>query len=303
MLDFYKLQIFITVAQEGSFSAAAEHLFITQSAVSQHMKELEKRLGRTLFQRGRRGVKLTSHGEILLRYAQEIVALLDQAENALIDVEKLSEGRLSIGATPGISIYLVPDWVQRFRAQYPQLSVALKTGVTAQIVADVLEQQIDLGFVEGELEDLKPSRLNVVALEEVEQMVIVGFKHPWWDKQEVQIEDLHRQSLIVRPPDSQSRIWLDQTLSRYGVEPIIGAEFDNLESIKRSVISGHCLTILPKYVVQSEADQGLLHLVPIIGQPLNRVLKLITMRDVPFSALERAFLKVLSEDYNVLALI
>ena len=213
MLDLYKLQIFVTVAQEGSFSAAAERLYVTQSAVSQQIKTLEKQLGRSLFQRGRRGVKLTAHGDILLRYSQQIFALLEEAENALVDVENLAEGRLSIGATPGISIYLVPDWVQRFRAQYPQLSVALKTGVTAQIVADVLAKQIDLGFVEGELDDLKPQRLNVIALEEVEQMVIVGFKHPWWDKETVEIADLHQQSFIVRPPDSQSRIWLDQALS------------------------------------------------------------------------------------------
>ncbi len=236
----------------------------------------------------------------MLRYAHEIFALLDQAEAALVNVENLSEGRLSIGATPGISIYLVPEWVQRFRSRYPQLSVALKTGITAQIVADVLERQVDLGFVEGELDDLKPSRLNVVALQEVEQVVVVGFKHPWWDKATVPIEDLHRQSFIVRPPDSQSRIWLDQALADYGIEPMIGAEFDNLESIKRSVIAGSCLTILPRYVAQNEVDQGLLHLVPIAGQPLKRVLKLISARDFPYSALERAFLEVLSQDYAAL---
>ncbi len=300
MLDLYKLQIFVTVAQEGSFSAAAERLYVTQSAVSQHVKTLEKSLGRPLFQRGRRGVKLTPHGEILLRYAHEIFALMGEAEAALVNVENLTEGRLSIGATPGISIYLVPEWVQRFRSRYPQLSVALKTGVTAQVVADVLEQQVDLGFVEGELEDLKPSRLNVVALQEVEQVVVVGFKHPWWDKAAIQIEDLHQQSFIVRPPDSQSRVWLDQALNNYGIEPQIGAEFDNLESIKRSVIAGNCLTILPSYIAQNEVDQGLLHLVPIAGQPLKRVLKLISARDVPYSALERAFLDVLSQDFGAL---
>ncbi len=207
---------------------------------------------------------------------------------------------MSIGATPGISIYLVPEWVQRFRARYPQLSVALKTGVTAQIVADVLEQQVDLGFVEGELEDLKPSRLNVIPLQEVEQVVVVGFKHPWWDKAAIQIEDLHQQSFIVRPPNSQSRVWLDQSLHDYGIEPVIGAEFDNLESIKRSVIAGSCLTILPSYVAQTEVDQGLLHLVRITGQPFKRVLKLISVRDTPYSALERAFLDVLSREYPVL---
>jgi DNA-binding transcriptional LysR family regulator len=117
MLDLYKLQIFSVVVQEGSFSAAAERLYMTQSAVSQHIKELEASLGRQLFQRGWRGVRLTSHGEILNRYTGEIFALVTKAESALTDIEHLTSGRVSIGATPGIGIYLAPDWVQYFRAR------------------------------------------------------------------------------------------------------------------------------------------------------------------------------------------
>lgn len=299
MLDLYKLQIFMVVAQEGSFSAAAERLYITQSAVSQHMKDLETRLGRLLFQRGWRGVTLTPHGEILLGYARDIFALIDEAENALIDVERILEGRLSIGATPGIAIYLAPEWVQRFRVRYPQLTVSLKTGVTAQVVADVLDQQISLGFIEGELKDMS-TRLKVIPLQEVEQMVIVGFKHPWWDQAAVDLDSLDGQPMIVRPPNSQSRIWLDQAFSQHQITPVINAEFDNLESIKRAVMSGSCLTILPHYVVENEVEQGLLHLVALTDQPLKRVLKLIAARDLPFSPLARAFIKLLSVDYNVL---
>src|SRR5690606_28687466 len=122
MLDLYKLQIFSMVVREGSFSAAAERLYMTQSAVSQHIKDLETSLGRRLFQRGWRGVKLTSHGEILNRYTAEIFDLVTRAERALIDIDHLTTGRVNLGATPGIGIYLAPDWVQDFRSRYPQLS-------------------------------------------------------------------------------------------------------------------------------------------------------------------------------------
>ncbi|MBL8120019.1 MAG: LysR family transcriptional regulator, partial [Anaerolineae bacterium] len=134
MLDLYKLHIFSVVAETGSFSAAAERLYMTQPAVSQHIKELEGGLGRTLFQRGWRGVKLTAHGEILQRYTGEIFALVAEAERALTDVEQLSSGRVRVGATPGVGVYLAPEWVQQFRSRYPQLTVALQTGVTASIV-------------------------------------------------------------------------------------------------------------------------------------------------------------------------
>ncbi len=300
MLDLYKLQIFSVVVQEGSFSAAAERLYMTQSAVSQHMKELEASLGRPFFERGWRGVRLTPHGEILNRYATEIFELVAKAESALIDIEHLSGGRISIGATPGIGVYLVPDWVQHFRYRYPQLTVALQTGVTAQIVGDVLGRRLDIGFIEGELNDHPKPRLSALVLEEIEQQVVVGFKHPFWEHDRVGIDDLREQSLIVREPNSQSRTWLEGVLHEHRIEPVIGAEFDNLESMKRAVSIGRCLAVLPPYVVQTEVEQGLLHMIPVEDKPFTRSLKLIWDSQTHFSPITRAFLVELSGRYSAL---
>jgi LysR family transcriptional regulator, low CO2-responsive transcriptional regulator len=297
MLDLYKLQIFSVVVQEGSFSAAAERLYVTQSAISQHIKDLEANLGRQLFQRGWRGVKPTPHGEILHRYTEEIFALVARAENALTDVDKLATGRVSIGATPGIGVYLAPGWVQNFRARYPQLTVALNTGVTAQIVTDILGQRLDIGFIEGELDDHRSSRLSSLVLEEIEQHVVVGFKHPFWDAASLRIEDLEQQSLIVRETGSQSRIWLEEMLRRHDIDPSIGAEFDNLESIKRTVSLGSCITVLPPYVLESEVEQKLLRMIPIEGKPLTRSLKLIWASDRFFAPVTKAFLRELEKPY------
>jgi DNA-binding transcriptional LysR family regulator len=298
MLDLYKLQIFAAVVQAGSFSAAGERLFMTQSAVSQHIKELEASLGRQLFQRGWRGVILTTHGEILHRYTAEIFELVASAENALMDVENLTGGRIRIGATPGIAVYLVPDWVQRFRVRYPQLTVALQTGVTAQVVTDVLAQRLDIGFIEGELDDYPQPELASLELEAVEQQVVVGFKHPFWERDRLHIDELNGRSLIVRQSGSQSRLWLERALHRHGIEPVIGAEFDNLESMKRAVTVGLCLAVLPPYVVQNEVEQGLLHMIPVADKPLTRSLKLIRDRRISLSPITRAFLAEMSEPYR-----
>lgn len=300
MLDLYKLQVFSMVVQEGSFSAAAERLYVTQSAVSQHIKELEASLGRQLFRRGWRGVTLTAHGEILYQYTGEIFALVARAENALTDINHLASGRVSLGATPGIGVYLVPDWVLQFRERHPQLTVALQTGITSQIVNDVLGQRLDIGFVEGELDDHPSSRLSSLVLEEVEQQVVVGFKHSFWDSDRLRLDDLRQQSMIVRETSSQSRIWLEQTLHRHGIDPLIGAEFDNLESMKRSVALGMCVAVLPPYVVQAEVDQHLLRMIPLEGKPLTRSLKLIWDAQGYFSPITRAFLVELSQRYPTL---
>lgn len=300
MLDLYKLKIFSVVVQEGSFSAAAERLYMTQPAVSQHMKELESSLGRQLFQRGWRGVRLTHHGEVLNRYAAEIFALVAKAESALTDVEHLSSGRVRLGVTPGIGVYLAPDWVQYFRTRYPQLTVALQTGITPEIVNDVLGQHLDMGFIEGELNISLTPQLGMLVLEEVEQQVVVGSKHPYWEREMVSIDELRQLPMIVREANSQSRIWLEETLRHYGIEPVIGAEFDNLESIKRSVSLGMCMAIMPPYVVQAEVQQQLLHTIPVEGRHFTRSLKLIWDTNMHFSPIANAFLVELSQHYPAL---
>lgn len=301
MLDLYKLQIFAVVVEVGSFSAAAERLYMTQPAISQHMKALEVSLGRDLFQRGWRGVKLTAYGETLYQYTEQIFALVTEAENALVNVEQLSSGRISIGTTPGIGVYLAPEWVQGFRERYPQLTVSLQTGITSEIVADVLARRLDIGFIEGELEHPLPARLSVLVLEQVEQQVIVGQKHPFWSQEALSLSDLHNQSFIVRQANSQSRLWLEGEFQRYGLERHIGAEFDNLESMKRAVMLGTCLAVMPSYVVQAELAQGLLRLIPIEGRPFTRELKLIWDCQMQFSPVTRVFLTNLSQSYAALS--
>ncbi|MCS6870529.1 MAG: LysR family transcriptional regulator [Anaerolineae bacterium] len=301
MLDLYKLRIFMAVAQEGSFRGAAERLYITQSAISQHIKDLETSLGRQLFERGWRGVTLTTHGELLQSYAQRIFELVAEAENALTNLENLPEGKLTIGATPGVGIYLAPDWIGRFRSRYAQFSVTLQTGVTAQVISDILAQRLELGFVEGELDSYQNPRLGICVLQEVPQMVIVGTKHAWWDAKSVCLEQLRDQPFIVRPPNSQSRIWLEQTLRAHGIEPHISAEFDNIESTKRAVAAGVCITILPHYVVQNEVGQGTLRALPIEGNPLRRTLKLVWDQSAHFTPIGRAFLDMLRADYPSIA--
>lgn len=303
ILDLYKLSIFSAVVREGSFSRAAEALFITQSAVSQHIKELEASIGRQLFERGRRGVALTAHGETLHRYASQIFALVAEAENALVDVAQVASGRLSIGATPGVGIYLVPEWVQQFRQRFPQLSVATKTGVTSEIVQAVMARRLELGFIEGEPDASALGRLATWVLAPIEQQVVVGQNHPLWGSASLRLDDLARYSFIVRQAHSQSRIWLEETLRQRGIAPNIGAEFDNLESMKRGVALGGCLAIMPPYVVRTEVAQGLLHAIPIEGQPLTRDLKLIWDAQMPFSPIASAFLKELMPFFPTLGLL
>jgi DNA-binding transcriptional LysR family regulator len=295
MLNLYKLEIFAIVVQTGSFSAAADRLLMTQPAVSQHIHDLEASLGARLFQRGRRGVSLTPAGETLYTYTREILRLLAEAENAVTDVQHLANAQITVAATPGVGVYLLPDWAQSFRQHYPNLTVAVQTGTTPQIIAGLRDGRMDLGLIEGELgEDSDQEGIGVLELEVNEQFVIIGAKHSWWGRDHVRVEELSGQSMVMRQHNSQTRVWLDGELQRAGVRVQVAAEFDNVESIKRAVAKSKDITILPEYAVRSELEIGLLQALPVIDHPLRRTLKLVWNQQAFFAPVTRTFLRFLT---------
>lgn len=301
MLNLYKLEIFAEVVQSGSFSGASEQLLMTQSGVSQHVQDLEASLGTQLFVRGRRGVTLTSSGQQLYNYTQKILRLVAEAENSVANVEQLVGGQIRVGATPGVGVYVLPEWIESFRQRFSKLTVTLQTDITPRIVSALLARRLDLGFIEGELAEDADRELGIHLLQEMEQFVVVGPKHPFWNRNELAMGELNGQTLITRQAESQTRIWLDQVLQQYEVRPRIGAEFDNVESIKRSVINGPSLAILPEYAVHAEQAFGVLRIIPLTGKPLTRTVKLIWDKRRFFSPLVHSFLQHLYQCCPTLA--
>jgi len=186
--------------------------------------------------------------------------------------------------------------VQAFRQAHPNLTVTVQTSITPSIVAGLRRGEMDLGFVEGELDSFDQEGIAALELEVNEQFVIVGPKHPWWERKSVQLEELAGKGMVMRQRNSQTRIWLDGELQRAGVQVQVVTEFDNVESIKRAVAKGKDIAILPEYAVRSELEMGLLRALPVEGKPLQRTLKLVWNPSHPFSAVTRAFLRFLAHE-------
>jgi len=127
--------------------------------------------------------------------------------------------------------------------------------------------------------------------------VVVGPHHPWWGRETVSIAELNEQRFNMRQPSSQTRIWLDEMLQQYDIQPTVDAEFDNIESIKRAVSLGGCIAILPPYAVQQELELNTLHLVSVQDAALRRTLKLVWNTEKPFSPLVAAFLRHLADEH------
>lgn len=294
MLSLYKLEIFAAVVQTGSFSAAAQRLYMTQPAVSQHIQDLEASLGTALFTRGRRGVTLTPAGDKLYEYTRNILRLVAEAESEVTNVENISSGQISIGATPGVSVYLLPEWLRGFRDKFPNLNIAVQTSITTDHVSSVLDHTLDIGFVEGELDRVQRKGLGFLGLRPVNLLVIVGAGHPWSQREAVTLDMLNDQPFITRQPNSRTRVWMDTLFAEHGVTPRIVAEFDNQEAIKQAIMSNMGVTILPDYAVVHEKIAGLLFTLSVQDVNLQRELKLIYDAGAPFSPIARALLVHLS---------
>ena len=297
MLNLYKLEIFYIASLRGSFSATAEQLYMTQSAVSQHIQELEASLGVKLFKRGRRGVSLTTQGQTLFEYAERLLALVAEAENKVTDVTNLSEGKTNIGATPTIGVYLVPEWLQSFRQQYQNLTVSLATAVTDVIIRDIQSLKLELGFIEGEIKTTDYSDIQTLTLQTIEWYVVVAPNHPWWSKDSIPINMLNKCGFVMRQKGSHTRRWIDNLFEHHKIAPRITAEFDNPQSIKQALHSGDNVTILPQYTLQHEIESNQLRLITIEDVITSRDLKLVWNIKRPFSPITYAFLKYMKTHY------
>ena len=296
MLNLHKLEVFIAVAQEGKISRAAERLFMTQAAVSQHIHDLESSLGVSLFARHSQGVNLTSAGQTLLGYAQNIIRTIAAAENALTKVENLKAGKLEIGMTPTTAPFLLPAWLGGFRDRFPSIKVSVQTNITPVLEQALLEKQIDMAFVEGEVENTV--RLQVVELLETQILVAVGMTHPWADRSLISIRELAEAPYLSRQDNSHTHNWTMELFSKFGLTPNIVAEFDNPHDIQRAILQGIGVSLMPACLVCGDEIEERLRLLPVAELPdLRRSLKAIWLNDLPLKPIPRAFLDLLAQRY------
>lgn len=290
-ITFQRLNIFLTVCQQGSFNKAAELLFMSQAAVSQHMQTFEAAVGNKLFIRSPRGVSLTPSGKTLKTYAEQILPLVAEAERAVINVAELKDESLQIGATPGLSVYVIPQMLSQFQTAYPNINLSMHTSLVTESIEKVLSRQYDFGFVEGHLNDLDLEEVIAVDLDPIQYVLLVSPEHRWAKQKQIQPRELAVEPFLFRLPTSRSRRWMVLELSKLGVSidnPV--AELDSPGAIKYSLFSQLGVSILPDYSVKRELERGELVQVEIEGVELVRPVKLIRQKDRILGPVPQAFL-------------
>lgn len=296
MISLHKLEIFLAVAQEGKISQAANRLFMTQAAVSQHIQDLEAALGVTLFERSSQGVSLTPAGQTLMAYDQQIWHSLAEAESAVTNVKNLRSGTLILGFTPHISSEIAPEWLRAFHAEYPALHVKVHIDTTRQLLDLLQKHRLDLAFVEGEIEP--HVNLEVVVLQTIPIFVAVAADHPWAKREQVSIYELAEERYLARSADSHTSLWTNSLFAQFKLTPNIVAEFDHPLAIKRAILQGIGVSLLPECFLREEYQKGQVKLLSIREIPdLHRMLSVVWLRDMPLKPIPKAFLRLLVGQY------
>lgn len=241
-MEIRDLQIFLTVAKEGSISGAAEKLGYVQSSVSIRIQELEHHLKTPLFYRQRRGVRLTPAGEILKSYAERILFLAEEAERVLAD-RTAPRGPLRIGSLETTSAIRLPNIIYRFTQMYPDVELSLKTGTTTELVNAVLAHELDGAFVAAPVEHTDLDAIEIG----IEELVLV---FPSNNRPVHQVESLQDSTLLVFRLGCSYRHKLENWLHQKGIVPKKIMEFGTLEGILGCVSAGLGITLLPRILAE-----------------------------------------------------
>jgi len=269
MFDF-RLQVFHTVAKRLNFSKAAEELFISQPAVTRHIREIENHYKIRLFDRNGSRIKLTAAGHILLQYSDHILELYRNLEFELNGLTNTYAGQLRIGASTTVAQYVLPPVLAAFHKKFKEVKVTLKTDNTEQIEKALIEQDIDLGIIEGHS---KNTLFKYTEFIKDELVLVAGINHPWAKKQAIKPEDLLKTPLLLREPGSGTLEVIAHALKPFGIKISqlkTEMQLSSSESIKLYLLNSEAMAFLSVYAILKELKNRECCIIDVKGLTIER---------------------------------
>ena len=287
-MDINQLEVFLAVAQEKSFSRAAETLHRTQPAVSQAVRRLERELGEPLFDRSSKDGTLTAAGRVLLDFSHQMINLRRHAHSAIRELRDLHQGKLSLGANEYTVMSLLP-LIPIFRARHPHIKVEVKRSLASRIPGEIIGRDVELGLVSFKPNDASIKSLAIAA---DEIALVVAPDHPLAGKKIVSVRELGAESFIAHNVPSPYRERVIKTFEKYRTPLNISMEMPTLESIKRLVEEGLGVALIPRLAAQIEIERKQLSGLAVREMKLERRLHLIYRKGASLSHAAKAFLRV-----------
>jgi DNA-binding transcriptional LysR family regulator len=288
-LDGFK--VFCDLCDTGSFSRAAEASGITQSAVSQQIRAVEKRFGVPLLDRGRNGFSLTPEGRVYLEVSRDILARWESLDSRFRLARGKLGGKLRVASVISIALHDLPPLLKQFRKAHPGVEVTVDYRKAEEIYDAVEDGRADLGLVA--YPKARPG-LRAMTCWQERLVLVMPPGHPLKGKKPVSLSQLDGERFVGLSPDIPTRQYLDKILRKASVKVSLVAEVENIETVKAAVEAEQAISIIPETSVHQETRQGILLTRPIDAERLWRPMGAVTRRPIPPEPALLEFLSLLT---------
>lgn len=288
-----KLYTLLAVVEFVSYTRAAEHLSLTQPAVTQHIKQLERELNVKIFNRVGNEIKPTNEGNIIIQYARRSIALYQNMQQSILD-EQRHIRRLTVGVTHTSESNAVAEVLGKYSAKNPGTSITIISDSISNLYDMLKNYQIDLAVVEGKVQD---SSINSLLLDTDSLVLVVSNNHPLAKKSMVTINELKKEALIIRRPSSGTRNLFTAHLESNNMsldDFNVILEVDNIATIKDLIRRDIGVSILSHSVCLDELKKGKITVLPIENLSMIREINILYHND--FKHLD--ILQSIMREYN-----
>ena len=291
-MQIESLKMFCDLVETKGFTKAARINGVTQSAVSQTIRAMERRFNALLIERSKRNFRLTQEGEVCYEYCKRILQTHDALQSKLQEIEDVVSGNIRLATIYSLGLHVLPPCVTRFLKRYPTVNVHVEYRRADKVYESVLGNVVDLGLVAYPVRD---AALEVVPLRKDRLALICHPAHPLARRKTIRLESLKGQKFIHFERDLPTRKALDKLFKehRVTVDPVM--EFDNIESLKRAVEIDSGVAIVPEETVRLEAANQTLAVVPLEGGEFLRSLAVVYKKDKVLSPAVKRFIALLKE--------
>lgn len=285
-------KIFSDLVDSQSFSKAAKMNGITQSAVSQQLRAMERHFNTLILDRSQKQFRLTREGEKLHESAKEILHLYQKMQSELQELKKVISGTIHISTIYSIGLHELPPFVKRFLKEYPTVNVRVEYRRSNLVIEDVLHNAVDLGIVAY---PTKTRQLEVIPFGEDQLVIIVSPRHPLAGKSELENADLAGHRFIAFDQDIPTRRATDQVFRDLKLDMEPSMEFDNVETVKRAVEVDAGFALVPEATVQQEIKLGSLVALKLKGRRISRPLAIVHRKGRVSTPAMKKFIQMLTD--------
>ncbi len=286
-MNLQKLRVFMAVIEHNSFSRAAEHLHVSQPAISRAIRDLEEEVGVALMSRGRPPLHMTEAGRSLYGYGQGIFALESSAVSDLRQLGGLARGSLVLGCTRTVATSYVPPVIAEYLRHYPEIDLQVMSENTATIEQRLVDFELDIGIVEGVIEH---PRIELTHWCTDELVLIAGASHELLGRKHVSAADLAGQRWVMREPGSGTGRVMQDLLAQHDITLERSVQVGGIGPIIQCVGQGIGLSLVSRRAAELAIRGQIVGVVPFEGQ-FERPLYIARLVDKPLSPPSSAFIK------------